>query len=522
MMKTPLKALVALFCWISICQTGFADEKPWIEIRSPHFRVITNGGEGSGRRVARQFELMRAVFATQFPGFKLEGNAPLTIVAPRGRDVATGLRLPEFVAGLYQHGWERDYAVVRLDVVSSGWNPDEYSTVYHEYIHSLLHTNFRWIPSWLDEGLAEFYAYTRFEGNKMYIGAPPKNPHQLNVLERRTTTPLAVLIEKGSSISRNPEDTYLFYMQAWSLTHFLTFGPGMEQGQRLKQFMNSLQRGVEQKKAFQEAIGPFDTVQTAYDAYIEQFAFTTGVTAAPQHLDEKDFPARTMSLAETEAELAAYAIRFHSWPVVHELSQAAVDHDAKLPLGHEDLGFWYFNDGKDEDALKEFAKAVDLDPKSYVALFAKTMIATEPPAPSSPSQLHDALSQVLQLAPNFSPAYVQMAKMSMRQGDLAQALGLSRKAEQLEPFRSGYHVLSGEIELGMGRPSEAAAIAAYVADRWGGSDRDEALELWEQIPAAQRPEGVHLMHEEPAVKAAQPTSVAEGIVKSVTCHDRAF
>src|SRR5882724_8400947 len=99
-MKLPLKSLTAVLCWISMCQSSFADEKPWIEVRSPHFRVITNGSEGSGRRIARAFELMRAVFADQFPGFKLEGNSPLTIVAPRGRDIVAGLRLPEFVAGM--------------------------------------------------------------------------------------------------------------------------------------------------------------------------------------------------------------------------------------------------------------------------------------------------------------------------------------------------------------------------------------------------------------------------------------
>jgi hypothetical protein len=174
-MRLPLKSLIVVLCWISICQISLTEEKAWIEVRSPHFRVITNGSEGSGRHVAREFELMRAVFADQFPGFQLEGNSPLTILAPRGRDIASGLRLPEFVGGMYHHGWERDYAVERLDIVTSDMrNPDLYATVYHEYIHSLLHTNFRWIPRWLDEGLAEFYAYTRFEGDKMYIGAPRK------------------------------------------------------------------------------------------------------------------------------------------------------------------------------------------------------------------------------------------------------------------------------------------------------------------------------------------------------------
>jgi hypothetical protein len=172
-MKLLSKPLFVLLCWISICEVGVAGEKPWIEVRSPHFRLITNGSESAGRHMARQFELIRAVFATQFPGFQLEGNEPLLILAPRDKEITNGIRIPENIAGLYHHGWERDFAVVRLDAVTSDVrNPDTYSVVYHEYVHSLLHVNFRWIPSWLDEGLAEFYGYTRFEGDKMYIGAP--------------------------------------------------------------------------------------------------------------------------------------------------------------------------------------------------------------------------------------------------------------------------------------------------------------------------------------------------------------
>ena len=112
-------------------------------------------------------------------------------------------------------------------------NPDTYSIVYHEYIHSLLHINFRWIPSWLDEGLAEFYAYTRFEKDKMYIGAPPKMGQKVAFLEAKTSIPLDRFV--GASIyTRDSEKTRLSYMQAWALTHFLTFGPGMENSQRIK------------------------------------------------------------------------------------------------------------------------------------------------------------------------------------------------------------------------------------------------------------------------------------------------
>jgi hypothetical protein len=60
-----------------------AGEKPWTEVRSPHFRVLTDGSANEGRRVAREFEQMRAVFAVAFPKMRFETAAPLTIVAPR-------------------------------------------------------------------------------------------------------------------------------------------------------------------------------------------------------------------------------------------------------------------------------------------------------------------------------------------------------------------------------------------------------------------------------------------------------
>lgn len=169
--------------------------------------------------------------------------------------------------------------------------------------------------------------------------------------------------------------------------------------------------------------------------------------------------------------------------------------------------------------MKEFSAAAELDPKNYIALFAKTMSSPGGQAGSA-AELDGrskALEHVLELKPDFAPAYVELAKIYIKQGKLQLALGLSRKAEQLEPFRAGYHILSGEILLLMNRPAEAAAEGAYVADRWGGPDRDEALELWNRVPEAQR-------GSEPlTVDLSSPIGqVMEGIVKSVTCGPGAF
>lgn len=503
----------------------FSEEKPWTEVRSPHFRLITNGSERDGRHLARQFELMRAVFASQFPNFKLDAPAPLLIIAPKDEETAKRL-LPQFwahpgprIAGLYHHGWEREYALVRLDIVSSDRvDPDTYHVVYHEYIHSLLHINFRWLPNWLDEGLAEFYGYTRFEKDKMFLGAPPRMAAKVEFLQEKNSIPLAKFISSGV-YSRDQEKTQLSYMQAWALTHYLTFGPGMQNGQMLTRFFNQIQHGVEQKKAFVETFGAFDDLQKGYDQYVQKFAFASAVLPEPPGLDESGFTSRLMSVAETHAELAAWHIRFHHWEQVREYTEAALKEDPKLSLAHEDNAFLQFNDGKDDEAIKEFSTAVDLDPKNYIALFAKTMSSTNPQsgAVADLDARSQVLEHVLDMKPDFAPAYVELAKIYVEKGNLQLALGLSRKAEQLEPFRAGYHVLSGEILLLMNRPTEAATEAAYVADRWGGPDRDEALELWNKIPDAQRGDATLTVAASPRAE-----QVTEGIVKTVTCGPGTF
>ena len=499
-----------------------AKDHPWTEIRSPHFRLITNGDPDEARRVLRQFELMRAAFEGVFPRMKLDAPAPLLILAPKDESTAKEL-LPQIwanpgpkPAGLYKHGWEREYAFVRLDVIAS--DPETYRTIYYEYAHSLLQINFHWHPLWLDEGLAEFYGFTAFDDQKMYIGSPP-DLDRFRLLISQPPIPIQEFIT-SPLVSRDPDKTALSYMQAWALTHFLFFAHGMENGQRLARFLNELQNGTEQKKAFEETIGNFADIQTQYNKYIRQPRFAVRALPAPAKLDLKSLQVREMSLGETEAELAAWYIRFHQWDKMRASTDAAVANAPKLSLAHEDKGFLLFNEGHDEEALNEFRAATQLDEKNYIALFAQTMIspASKSNSPQDEQQVYDELNQVLALKPDFAPAYVELAKLALRRGQLGVALGLSRRAEQLEPFRSGYHVLSGWIMLWMNRPSEAATEAAYVAQRWFGSDRDEAVELWNRVPPADR-------HGEELPVTAEPPGkweTAEGSVASVKCDGRAF
>jgi hypothetical protein len=79
--------------------------------------------------------------------------------------------------GFFAEGREKSFALIRLDVIrrqsDTQGSENGYQVVYHEYTHSLLNSNFRWLPLWLNEGLAEFLGkYTGFRRMK-FISALP-------------------------------------------------------------------------------------------------------------------------------------------------------------------------------------------------------------------------------------------------------------------------------------------------------------------------------------------------------------
>jgi tetratricopeptide (TPR) repeat protein len=494
-----------------------AGEKPWIEVRSPHFRVLTDASQSDARQIAHEFEAMRFVFSDRYPQFRLEGGAPLLIFAARDEGTARSLDPGTWKAkgvkpnGFFNHAWDKEYAMVRMD----GWNEPGNEAigrviVYHEYTHSILHLNLHWIPGWLNEGLANYYGYTRFERNRILIGAPP--PRSVD-MPTQFLIPIETLIS-GSPDFRDEVKVLQFYAESWALVHFMMWGPGMERGERLNKFSSLLQQGIEQKKAFQQAFGSFADVDKALALYVSNRGFATGVLTTPLQIDDKNFTTRTLTMAETEAELSGFHFWTHDVAGARSLAEKALKDDAKLGLAHEMMGFVDFADAKDADALNEFSQAYSLDSTLWLSLFAKTMmspIATST-APADEDALKLDLLKVVELNQQFAPAYVQLARLALRRGELQTALGLSRRAEELEPTRAGYHTMSGQILLRMGKGSDAGAFAKYVAERWAGSDHNEAVELWNAIPAEQRPEGTLLPE-----ALFKDTQTVEGRVAAARC-----
>lgn len=112
---------------------GSSAEK-WIEVRRPHFIVLTNSNEKHARHVAIQFERMRAAFHALFPAATEDTDMPITVLAVKDKESFQALEPEDYLSkgkldltGYFQQSQGRCYILLRLD--ARGDNP--YAIVYH-------------------------------------------------------------------------------------------------------------------------------------------------------------------------------------------------------------------------------------------------------------------------------------------------------------------------------------------------------------------------------------------------------
>ena len=192
-----LSRKLALSFLLMICVSAFGDSTPhWLEIKTDHFVVITDGSEGQARHVAAQFERMHALFAKLLPGARDEDGRVVVLAFKTQKgfnavEPAAYLRKNSIsLAGLFLSRPDKSFILLRLD--TAGEHP--YETVYHEYTHYLVR-HLTTLPLWLNEGLAQFYGNTDLDQTTARTGQPSTN--SLYLLRQEKLIPLESLFAVG-------------------------------------------------------------------------------------------------------------------------------------------------------------------------------------------------------------------------------------------------------------------------------------------------------------------------------------
>jgi tetratricopeptide (TPR) repeat protein len=460
-----------------------ADER-WLEVRSPHFRVLSDAPEKDARAVATGFEELRKLF--QYLGdLRVDPPVPIVVVATRNED---GLRalLPSRwerrggmrIAGVFLPGLEKHYIALRLDV-DAEFRDD---VVYHEYVHSVVRLNFAAVPVWLNEGLAEFYAGTTVYDGAVLFGRVSDT--RLEVLRERRPLPLEDLfaIDRTSREYNERSRASILYAQSALLTHFLMLGDEGARRKLLVEYLRLLGQGTAEPQARAQAFGDLKALEKDFFRYLRQKRFV--FLSSP--LARSDAPAavRPLSEAEVLALRGEFHGRFGRAEDARPLLVRARDLDRKLAAAPYALGLLESWRNRFAEARLHFADAVRLSPDDFAAhyMWARNMPADAPDLPATEA----ALRRALELNPSFAPSHSVLAVVLRRQGHLDPALASIETACKLDPERMAYRVLRTDILREMNRPDTAEKTERELAQVIA-SDPTQAAALAEHYRLEGRP-----------------------------------
>lgn len=284
------------FLFLVLAFASASASEKWVEVKSPNFRVISDGTEKQARSLAIDFERMRLVVPKVLVNFKMDLPRPLLVVALRNENSLLKLA-PKYgdVGGFYGKADEKDYAVVRLDIpVSAGIS-------YSAYVHELLAANFPRVPPWLSIGLPLFFANSRFEKERVLVGAPGQEVRGLRSAHVYSLTNM-VQMESQSSAKLDWPRMILFNDESWAVTHFLFFGEGMNRGQKFGAYLSALRNGDDPVKAFEAVFGNPADMEIQFNQYLKKLSYES-FAVQPQTIDESALSSRDLPDIEIDAEL---------------------------------------------------------------------------------------------------------------------------------------------------------------------------------------------------------------------------
>jgi len=297
---------ISLLLPILIVAFATAREKRenWIEVRSPRFAIVTDSSEKQARRIAAQFERMRAFFHQAYPQLDDDPEAPVFVLAVKNKSQFRTLEPKAYLSkrslplhGFFVRAAEKNYILMRLD--EEAGNP--YPVVYHEYTHLFLHPADERMPLWLNEGLAEFYENTEIYGQEVLLGEP--NQQRLMLLRQEKLLPLATLfmVDEKSPYYLEEKKGSVFYAECWALTHYLTLKDDAEKTSKVREYTTLVNENLDPVTAATRVFGDLRKLQRTLELYIEQRSFDHFEAKILTEAADSDFKVQPITPAQAEA-----------------------------------------------------------------------------------------------------------------------------------------------------------------------------------------------------------------------------
>ncbi len=436
----------------------------WLEARSQHFTVITDGNEKQARHVAGQFERMRSVFHSNFPSLQLDPAVPIVVIAVKDQSDMRALEPEAYLAkgslelgGVFVRTPDKNYVLMRLD--ASGDHP--YRIVYHEYTHLVFSKAEEWLPLWFKEGNAEFYENTVVHARDADVGLP--GPEAVYVLHHHPLLPLNTLfaVDWKSPYYHDEDKGTIFYAESWVLIHYLTIRDANQKTHLMTDYLHLMGENLDSVTAATRAFGDLDLLRRELEGYVERATFHYSTIPIESAADDSSFDVHGFPTPQADAYRADFLANSGREKDARGLLDQVLHQDPDNGLAHETLGYLAFRQGHTDEARQWYEQAVKLDSQSYVAqyYFAAMSMNSGAMSADAENQVEASLKAAIKLNPNFAPPYDRLAVFyGMRRKNLGDAHMLGLQAIQLDPTNIGYRINTAKVLADMDRYGDALTV----------------------------------------------------------------
>lgn len=440
----------------------FAGESQWVEVRSPHFSVVTDGGEKRGREVAVRFEQMRAVFGALMEKANVNLAVPLQIVAFRNtKELRQFAPLwngkPTEVAGLFQGNSDRSFILLDLSVE----NP--WAVVFHEYGHQLMNGNIAaQTAPWFEEGFAEYFRSIEVDGKEAHVG---KIPDETYLVLRQTglmkTADLFRVQQNSSTYNESGDRRGGFYAQSSMVVHYL--------------YDHNLipKLGTYFELTLDQKVSVDDAIQKAFGMSAVQFdkEIRTYITEQRYRYFKLPTPAGTVTtnytvtpLSSTDGNAVLGDVHLHSpdysAKAIEEF-QAILKTDPSNAVALRGLGYAYLlkeDFGRAAIYFQKAAQGNSKDPR--VHYYADLLVSRKGMLGDTAevSVMTRELETSIALDPSFADAYSLLGFAYAFGGQPEKGLQMAQKAVALSPRNETYVFNLAQMYLNNKKPAEAIVL----------------------------------------------------------------
>jgi tetratricopeptide (TPR) repeat protein len=484
------------FAMLVLAVTGAAAQEGWVQVATPNFTVVANGGDKRARDIALQFERYRAAIQSGWPWARPQLDRPVVVIA--AKDEATmKLLVPQYwergsrmqPASVFATAPDAYFIAVRSDLRDEdNQNSNPYQTSYWSYTMLALTSAFEHpLPLWFRNGFAAVLSNSLVRSDHIDFGRP--------IDEHLRTLQTGVRLNMTEFLTLDAKSRYYmdsatrpnFEAQSWAVLHYLLFG--REDQRAVNELAKLLLEGKSSVDAVRQVFGSVEALDHEFVLYRRQQVFRYLKMNTPNTVSVEGFTTRKLEPLQVTAIRAQYHVATGRPADARKLVET-LKGQSPVPAAVFDIEAVLLDrEDKPGEARAMYARAAEANTDNFFSLYRLATLEQQPnPDAARLARMETLLRRSIASNNGFAPAHVFLANVLSSQNKAAEAVPIATRGAALDPSAASARLALARAFWGASKQGEARG-QALAARALADSDQERAavqalLEFFDRSTAA--------------------------------------